>query len=566
MKSKGQGALEILIITGVLILGAVIFGIFFLGQFNSSPQVPTMSVVDEFMTDLGYEVPVDPGHEIDDPEPPEDPDEPELPEEHTFSDLVLILDPETSSLVNQDFNIIARINSNYDSANVDLIEVKKYDEITNSFVDPTDSCKLNGVYASSFSDAGQLTPLDSNHLSQTFTFSCNSPGQYDFLFTVSNDNDSEILSNDLEGSEYFDGKEIEIDTLCLAGQPGEGSGTEEDPKIICTSKELHDVRDHLDWYYVLGQDLDLNHTILSNDPTATWYDHVGGWEPIGNISWFVGNLNGNNHQIKNLYINRPTTNNVGLFSESIGIIKDLELKDVNVTGRSNIGGLIGHNYRSITNCSLTGNVNGENNVGGLIGYNWGSISLSSSNVNVSGNSSVGGLVGGHYYLTISSSYSEGSVSGNSSVGGLVGSSAFSIENSYSKSSVIGNNKVGGLIGFVGWLDSSHVGSIKRSYSTGAVSGDANVGGLVGYKEWNYGSVLLSYWDTQTSGQSTSAGTEIVYFLLSDSTSISATGATGKTTAQMKTQGTFTDWNFTNIWAINPTINNGYPYLRNNPPQ
>jgi len=37
--------------------------------------------------------------------------------------------------------------------------------------------------------------------------------------------------------------------------------------------------------------------------------------------------------------------------------------------------------------------------------------------------------------------------------------------------------------------------------------------------------------------------------------------TPKTTAEMKTQSTYTDWDFTDIWGIDPTINDGYPYLR-----
>lgn len=39
-----------------------------------------------------------------------------------------------------------------------------------------------------------------------------------------------------------------------------------------------------------------------------------------------------------------------------------------------------------------------------------------------------------------------------------------------------------------------------------------------------------------------------------------------TDALDKTQSTFTDWDFSTVWAISPTINEGYPYLRNNPPR
>ncbi len=34
---------------------------------------------------------------------------------------------------------------------------------------------------------------------------------------------------------------------------------------------------------------------------------------------------------------------------------------------------------------------------------------------------------------------------------------------------------------------------------------------------------------------------------------------------MKTQGTFTNWNFTTTWEIDPDINDGYPHLQSNAP-
>jgi hypothetical protein len=129
------------------------------------------------------------------------------------------------------------------------------------------------------------------------------------------------------------------------------------------------------------------------------------------------------------------------------------------------------------------------------------------------------------------------VSGNRFVGGLVGYSGGSIINCYSKSSVSANEFAGGLVG-----DSQ--GDIGNCYSTGAVTGSNYVGGLVGYRYW--GHLTSSFWDTQTSGQTTSAG------------------GTGKTTAEMKTLYTFISagWDFLNVWGID----NGqtYPYFRTNP--
>ena len=63
---------------------------------------------------------------------------------------------------------------------------------------------------------------------------------------------------------------------------------------------------------------------------------------------------------------------------------------------------------------------------------------------------------------------------------------------------------------------------------------------------NYdGSFVSSFWDIQTSGQTTSAG------------------GTGMTTAQMKTLSTFTSagWDFVSVWGL--AENQTYPYLRTN---
>jgi hypothetical protein len=83
-------------------------------------------------------------------------------------------------------------------------------------------------------------------------------------------------------------------------------------------------------------------------------------------------------------------------------------------------------------------------------------------------------------------------------------------------------------------------TISDCYSTGAVSGTLHVGGLVGN---NGGNINSSFWDSETSGQTISAG------------------GTGKTTVEMKTFSTFTlaGWDFVDAWGIG----NGqtYPYLK-----
>jgi len=177
-----------------------------------------------------------------------------------------------------------------------------------------------------------------------------------------------------------------------------------------------------------------------------------------------------------------------------------------------------------------------------------------TDVNISGNDYVGGLVGYNSLTTINNCYNTGSVTGaDDFIGGLVGRNNGTVENCYSTGNVSGDYRIGGLVGYL--ESSAH---INNSYSTGAVSGNTQTGGLVGR---NYSSTTSScFWDTQTSGTSTGIG---------DGTT---TGATGKTTAEMKDYNTFTaaGWDFVSesangnddYWDADKagTVNNGYVIL------
>jgi len=229
-----------------------------------------------------------------------------------------------------------------------------------------------------------------------------------------------------------------------------------------------------------------------------------------------------------------------------------------VTGTSCVGGLVGHNrdHCTVTDSYFTGNVTGDEYVGGLVGdNNECTVSNSYFTGSVTGTSCVGGLVGhNRYHGTVSNSYSNGSVTGNYTVGGLVGwNDAGSVNNCYSTGSVTGNFRVGGLLGANGQNEIDFPSTVSNSYSTGSVTGNTShpsVGGLVG-QNWE-GTVSDSFWDTVTSGQSTS------------------NGGKGKATTEMQEITTFSGagWNIIGV-ALNETnlayiwnIVNGvmYPFL------
>jgi hypothetical protein len=214
-----------------------------------------------------------------------------------------------------------------------------------------------------------------------------------------------------------------------------------------------------------------------------------------------------------------------------------------VNGQQFTGGLVGDNCGTITKSSATGDVTGTGNyVGGLVGYNQQNYSIADSYATgtVVGKQSTGGLVGENWG-TITKSYATGDVTGSGGVAGLAGSNSGTITNSYARGAATGTqDHIGGLVGY------NHGGTISYAYATGAVAGPGiHIGGLVGEK----GTVTKSYWDTTTSGTKSSAGGE---------------GVAGKTTAEMKQQVTFADWDFTSIWKIESSKNDGYPFLKDNP--
>lgn len=307
-----------------------------------------------------------------------------------------------------------------------------------------------------------------------------------------------------------------------------GSGTESDPYQIETWEHLDSVRNNLDSYFILNNDIDSSTS--GYDTYASSSANGGsGWDPIGAYSSdpFTGEFDGSGYVISDLYIDRGSTNEVGLFSyiESGANISYVGVENVDITGDYRVGGLVGYNDDSVSDCYSTGSVDGSGqDVGGLIGRNDGG--------------------------SVSDSYSTASVSGGYA-GGLIGRNLGSVEDSYSTGSVSGSY-VGGLVG-------ENYDSVSRCYSIGSVSGGGEVGGLVGQSVG--GSVSDSFWDEDTSGQTSSAG------------------GTGKTTSEMKDVATFTDtsttglnnpWDFVDnpnddtsdndYWDIDSGVNDGYPNL------
>lgn len=309
-----------------------------------------------------------------------------------------------------------------------------------------------------------------------------------------------------------------------------GQGIQADPYQIRSAADWQIlIGDPNNWgkHFVLTRDIDLGGTALC---------------PVGNsTTGFTGHFDGNDYRIHNATIHTPEEDYVGLFGVVTlnGMIQNLGLMNIHITGNSSVGGLAGliDNGGTILNCTAAGTVSGYECVGGLAGCSGRSSLLSSyADVTVDGYSCIGGLagsIGSDFFSYAVNCYASGAVNGFTNVGGLVGMTWYGIIlDGYAAGPVAGpdagSNTLGGLIG------EGSYSTISYCYATGMVSGaidSSMMGSLIG---WNYSTVYACFWNTETCGQPVGVGFG------------SEDGIYGRTTGQLKRQSTFTDygWDFT----------------------
>jgi len=316
-----------------------------------------------------------------------------------------------------------------------------------------------------------------------------------------------------------------------------GAGSADAPYEISRVEELQLIADLPDKRFVLKNDIDAS-------VTAGWNDGAG-FLPVGNDkSPFTGTLDGQGHVVSGLVIKRPAEDNASLIGVAGpgGRITGIRLTNVLVEGRDNTGGLVGHdNGASILQCTVTGAVTGGKNTGGLIGFGErASVEQCASGCTVKGGENVGGLAGFNTDCTFVHCYALGAAEGNRNVGGLAGYVyKCGVTASYSRCTAQGTWYVGGLLGY------NHTGSVRECYAAATVSGSGFVGGLLGFND--KGTIERSYWDREATGQETSPDSEV---------------SSGKTTAEMRSAATYTEWNMTEVWTLEEGV--FYPGLHEVP--
>ena len=375
--------------------------------------------------------------------------------------------------------------------------------------------------------------------------------------------------------------------------------------VIRTATQLQNMSADLTADYELGSDID---ALI----TAGWNGGLG-FDPIGTYTIgvpanaFSGSFDGKGYKIRDLTINRPLEDYVGLFGYTIGAgeeIKNVGLEDCDITGgQYAIAGLVGFNDddRAIINCWITGAIviadtDGNKTLcGGLSGYTEGTVTGCYFSGTIDHSDSFdrrirqsGGLIGLIGGGTVTECYSAGTftldgVAGSFTweIGGFAGmnsgadvSRCFStmaividtsddiygiagfiadnsgdIANCYARGAVTANGTAADVTHIAGFVAYHHgTGTIDNCYSTGLITtnGLGDVGGFLPFPDGIYDTATVtdSFWDTQTSGEANSDG------------------GTGKTTAQMKSIRTIqaAGWAISTIWSITGDCNGDYPCL------
>ncbi len=311
-----------------------------------------------------------------------------------------------------------------------------------------------------------------------------------------------------------------------------GEGTEGSPYLISSAADIESLGNTTaDWgkYFEVTQDIDL-----------AGYSNIR----IGTSSIpFSGYFDGSGKTISNYtFTNAVDYGALFGYINASAVIEGVKMTNVSVNTGSGkyAAALVGNNYGIVEGCTAAGSVSAGNYSGGLVARNYGTIENCGSSVSVTSMSRGGCLTS---YNSVAGSISKclamGSVTGYDRVGGIVGENIGNVSNCYSGASATGTEKVGGIAG------STATGSITNSYSYGEVVGTLYKGAFIGDRV--SGAVSGCFYDSETT-----------YPLLGVGRGAS-TGTTGKTTALMQTESTFTDagWDFGSTWWIAPA---SYPSL------
>lgn len=368
-----------------------------------------------------------------------------------------------------------------------------------------------------------------------------------------------------------------------------GDGTKENPYQVSTPEQLDAVRNDLSAYYVLVNDIDLS--------------GVDYWLSIGDRdNYFSGGLDGQNYSISYMRFADKTVANksTGLFCRIRGAeIKNLKLNNVEIKVYDSCGSIANiSEFSTIANCDIEGYIYGIGDygryVGGVVGSaKYGEISNCSFSGYVQGQNSVGGIAGYNDGCEISyceclPSDSYNLIDGSLNTGGIVGQNRGRIIKCQNKTEIHGNSWRSMCVGGIAGFNSGTISSCCNYGKIGSVSAsDGQVGGVCGDNDYNirscfnFGNVssdkavvygvtahgnitccynignLHSENNKVYGGTSDFSNTKWCYYL---NTVTESGEGTCLTDSAMHNKESFIGFDFEKVWAIDESINDGFPYL------
>lgn len=347
-----------------------------------------------------------------------------------------------------------------------------------------------------------------------------------------------------------------------------GEGTSESPYIISNQRHLMNI----------GSVVGKNKFFKQSKDISLTDENFIALCPDG----FDGTFNGDKKIISGLKINASgATDNIGLFAKinAMGCVQNVILDKISITA---IGGKTGaisaYSEGKIEGCTVSGEIVSSQNVtspvGGLVGYNKKDILSCVNNMTINVTSkSIGGVCGLSEGGTIKQCGNNGNITSNkANVGGIVGElkKAIIVEECYNKGNIKSLQSVGGIVG-----GGNNTTKINNCYNTGNIESTAgdDKSKACGIYSWsnavhptivncyNVGNVVVPAGKTANAISNQAPAENIIncFFLVGTASNMAQkVEGSGTAEADMKNQGTYVNWDFSNVWTMSV---DGYPKLK-----